>query len=37
MMITLNAKSAVLHITVISDLLFTSNIGNTKDFTIVFN
>jgi hypothetical protein len=28
--ITLNAKSAVLRITVISDLLFTSNIGHTK-------
>lgn len=32
----LNAKSAVLRINVISDLLFTSNIGHTKDFTLAF-
>jgi len=35
-MIMLNAKSAVLRINVISDLLFTSNIGHTKDFTLAF-
>jgi hypothetical protein len=35
-MITLNSKSAVLRITVISDLLSISNIGHTKDFILVF-